>query len=562
MTSHIDRRSFLGLGGTALLAAGSAADLQAAAPADRELLERLKAFCAAERHAMRVPGVTVCVANATGTHLELVDGVADLATGEAARQDQLFQIGSITKSMAALTLFRLAEMGRLNLDAPLANYLEGLPLPEGTPIRISHVLNHSSGMPGAAPAFPRGEQRLWRGFEPGTRFSYSNGAYALLNMVIERVTGEPLDEAIKHLVFEPLGMHTATARIDSSERGRYAQGHAPMSPNRPYLNGSPLVPAAWVDFVGAAGSVAATAADMGRYVSWIAKAAAGNPTPLLRAASAERFFAPTIAAPAHGADTHQANGLFVDVNNGKTTSIHHTGGMLGFSSALHVDPLTQVGAFASANLAAGGYRPQRIAKYAAELFAARERKDKYPDPPAIPDATAISDADRYVGVYRSDQGSSLRLLARSNRLLLEIDGREIALHSTASKDIFNVPHARFAEYPVGFVRAGDKIAHAFHGRTLYAAAGQKAPHSPHDWSALEGAYLCENPWRGTVRVLARGDGLWLNGYVPLLPTGSNLFREGVAEWSPEIARFDGFVNGRCQRLTRSGTDYFRVPVNV
>lgn len=562
MTSSIDRRSFLRMGGAALLAASASPRLEAAPPADRELLERLQAFCAAERAAMRVPGITVCVANARGMHLELVDGVADLATGEPTRPDHLFQIGSITKSMASLTLFRLAETGQVDLDAPLADYLEDLPLPQGTPIRLSHVLNHSSGMPGAAPMFPRGEPRLWRGFEPGSRFSYSNGAYALLNLVIERATGSPLDEAIKRLVFEPLGMRTATARIDASERGRYAQGHAPMSPDRPYVHGSPLVPAAWVDFVGAAGSVAATASDMARYVSWIAKAAAGDPAPLLRPASAERFFAPTIATPAHGANTYQASGLFVDVTNDETTAIHHTGGMLGFSSAFHVDPLARVGAFASANLAAGGYRPRRIATYAVELLAARERKDKYPDPPTIPDPMAIPNADQYAGTYRGDQGETLRLAARNNRLLLAIQGREIALQATPNKDIFIVPLERFCEYPLGFVRTGAKIAYAFHGRTLYAAAGQKAPRTSRDWTALEGAYLCENPWRGTVRILGRGDGLWLNGHVPLIPLGNNVFREGLAEWSPEIARFDGFVNGRCQRLTRSGTDFFRVSANV
>lgn len=190
-----------------------------------------------------------------------------------------FEIGSISKTMTATLLADLIGQGRAALDDPLVDYLPpGTTVPEfdGQPIRLRHLVNHSSGLPalparltaaGVDPSDPYArldEAQLLASLAevrlvaaPGSAFEYSNFASMLLSYAVARRAGSDLESLLRERLFAPLGMDGAyIAR--RPEGVRAAVGHTP--------NGEPTP--AWnfaVDLAGV-GGVRATLEDMVRYL--------------------------------------------------------------------------------------------------------------------------------------------------------------------------------------------------------------------------------------------------------------------------------------------------------
>lgn len=523
---------------------------------DNDVVNRLTDRVRAERRRYRIPGMIVSVADRRGTVATLHDGHDDLDGRHPVHSKQRFQIGSITKSMAALIAFQLAEEGALDLDQPVSRYLAGQPLPRQA-ITARQLLQHTAAIANGAPLAPRSEGGLWTAYSPGTRFNYSNTGYALIGSILESCSGLSFSELVERRIFGPLGMKNSTAQIESRDRDSYAAGFASATPNYPASSLTALAPGPWVDFTGAAGSVASTADDMGRYLTALLRMAAGERTPLLSKSRATEFLRPAIATPERGQHVAYANGLFVEQTAGSST-IHHTGGMLAYSSALYIDRIAGVGGFASANLSLGGYRPSAIAKYGCEVLAASTKRAALPEIPSLPDPTVVPDAAQYEGEYRAENGQAIRIVSAGDGLALAIGARRIRLEAGPTANLFAVPDRAFAIYPLGFGLVDGAVVYAFHGQQFFVRAGHRFDRKHGGWGELTGAYLCENPWRGTVRIVSRPDGLFRDGHVPLVPIEGQLFREGADAMSPERARFDAFVNRRSTRLSRSGVDYVRV----
>ena len=176
-------------------------------------------------------------------------GVANFHTGERLRADSKVHIGSVTKTLVALGLLRLATQGRVDLDASIASLLPHLPLENPwhsrSPVTLRHLLDHTSGLddlrfwqiftahaPARAPlkdAFARPPGLLRVRAEPGMHFSYSNMGYTLAAMVIEARTGQSYESWLDREMLSPLGMSDSTFEF-VSQRGpdadaRLAWGH-------------------------------------------------------------------------------------------------------------------------------------------------------------------------------------------------------------------------------------------------------------------------------------------------------------------------------------------------
>lgn len=170
-------------------------------------------------------------------------GHRDVEAGIPMSLDTRFQIASMTKPVVATAAMILVEEGRLDLDAPVSDYLPSFANlrvavfdeagePTGTaplepPLLVRHVMSFSSGM---GPGFEAGtlpdrwrEEGTYTGegplarrveriprlpfFEtPGTRWRYG-AAYDVLARLVEVASGEPLDRFLERRIFEPLGMH-------------------------------------------------------------------------------------------------------------------------------------------------------------------------------------------------------------------------------------------------------------------------------------------------------------------------------------------------------------------
>lgn len=205
-----------------------------------------------------------------------------VSAGEPVTRDTLFQLASLSKWVTALGVLKLAADGKLDLDAPVSRYLTRWQLPEsefGTEgVTARRLLSHMAGLtdglgylgfePGtpvqtieaslteAADATPGADGRTLVGIEPGKTWSYSGGGYALLELLIEEISGEPFGVYMKRAVFDPLGMSHSTFDLAEAEK----MGLAPCFDEAG-------APSAYHEFAApAAASLQASAADLVRFI--------------------------------------------------------------------------------------------------------------------------------------------------------------------------------------------------------------------------------------------------------------------------------------------------------
>jgi len=506
--------------------------------------------------------MTFCLADREGFSAVINAGWSDVDKRIPVGPDQLFQIGSISKSFAAICVLRAAAAGRLSLDDAIATHLPGIPLPRET-ITIRQLLTHASGLPDDAPFFPRGgDERLWTGYRPGAQFSYSNTGYALLGALLERIHGKAYAQIVRTEALVPLGMTGAKGSIRSSDQALYAGGYWPFLEDRPFAQGGRLGPAYFTDFTESSGCVAATATEMTRYVRYLIGAGAGQGGPLLSDADARLFTTPVIDAAEFGPKARYAFGLATVPVNGRTL-LHHTGGMMAFSSSLHIDPEAGVGAFASTNCRIGGYRPRDVTAYACELMLAARTGAAAPAAPPIKHDDRIEKAADYAGRFETTSGEAIVLRAEGDKLLATYDGQDVGVRSQG-EDVLLVLHPRFERLLLTVNREGGKVVSAWWGGELFGrdAGHRTAPPAPPALAAMAGYYVDNDPWAGSVHVIARADGLYVDGVDLLVALPDGSYRVGKDPAGCERVRFEALLDGRPQRLVVSGVDHLRMADDI
>lgn len=519
-------------------------------------IEELRRYVELHLEEFGLPGMTVGLADREGFAAVITAGWANVDRAEPVRPEHLFQIGSISKSMTSLCAYRLADAGKLDLDATVQSLMPELPLPS-TPFTVAQLLNHSTGLPDDAPFFPRGgDGRLWLGFAPGSQMSYSNTGYGIVGMILEKIERRPFPEIVARLVFEPLGMAGARGQLEAIDRPEFVTGYRPYFSDRPFPRRGRLDQAPWVDFAEASGSVGASAPMMNHYVRYLIDVGSGKGAPLFSDALAKRYSTPQIDAPIFGPQARYASGLAVVPVDGRPL-LHHTGGMVAFSSSIHVDAPEGVGSFASTNVMIGDYRPRMVTAYACMLMrAARTGKPANAAPAVVP-AEVVEKAADYAGVYRSAAGETLELRASGDRLTAVFQGGEAPMQA-AGGDQFLILHRKYSLHPLGAEREGGKVVRLWWGDTAFASDASKLPPpTPKELHALAGRYDNDSPWLGAFRVVTHGNKLWLDGGGPLEPQPGGYYSFPGSQ--TERVWFDAMVDGEAQRLNFSGTDFVRKP---
>ena len=567
---HLTRRSWLGAAAatgavassTAFAAAGAVPSVFSVKQAARHdysaALEALQTYASRELKTIGLPGMTLCVVDADGFVALATFGWADVDRRIPVSTADLFQIGSISKAFAALTIFRLSEAGKIDLDAPLAKYLPDAMLPE-TSITVSQVLNHTAGLADSAPIFPRvAGGRLWCGFKPGTSFSYSNTGYELLGHLIERVAGKPHPDAIREAVLTPLGMTATKGIITDRDRAQYAMGYIPFYQDRPPLTQAPMTIGPWTDLDSAAGSIASTAEQMAHYLQFLLTLGNGKGTPVLSDRAAQRFIKPVTDAPVFGPKARYGNGIGTVLIDGKPC-LHHTGGMITFTSSFHVDPVAGVACFASVNGSLGDYRPRKTTAFAVQLMRAVRAKAHLPAAPDPIGKLAVRKPSECAGRLVSDTGDTLEFKLQGGQLVLESGGVTGRVQQS-DKDSLMTDHPQWAPHIFSYVRESGKITALWWGEKLLGRnAKVPQPGVPDRLHALAGTYLNRDPWVGGAVVLAQGNRLILEGGGELTETKDGYWKLTDPPQSPERFAFDAPLNGRAFRLNQSGSDMLRSP---
>jgi CubicO group peptidase (beta-lactamase class C family) len=170
----------------------------------------------AEQH---IPALQVAVVVHGRVVMSEAYGVADIEQKIAANRRTLFPINSATKSFTGVAIMQLVEAGKVDLDAPISRYLDGLPEKWRT-IRIRQLLAHTSGLPdivdekgligGASDAEAWAKvQTLPMDGETGGAFAYNQTNYVLLGRLIEKVSGRPFEQFLTERQFTPASLPDA-----------------------------------------------------------------------------------------------------------------------------------------------------------------------------------------------------------------------------------------------------------------------------------------------------------------------------------------------------------------
>ena len=548
----LSRRAFSG--GALGLALAGPLSTRALGQARTDLSPAVSAIRAyGEQHRLyfNLPGLTLGLTSPDGFSTVLDFGFANPDSKRPIASDTLFQIGSITKSMVGALIHFYAAQGRFSLSSRLRDLLPTVPLPAASPMTVQQVLDHTSGLADSPPMFL--ESGLWAGFMPGTHWSYSNTGYAILGKLAEHVGGKPLDQLLEDQLFAPLRMARTRGAIVGADRPDFAQGYEAADQNIPFARGLALAPAPWVDVTDGAGCVASSADDMTRWLRALADLAQGRALLGLSPLQARNFAAHAVPSDTPGMT--YGNGLMHVLSEGRPY-LHHTGGMLSFSSSFHVDVESGIGAFASSTISAfADYRPRLLTLYAVEAL--RAAVAGKPIAPPLSLDVPVRNAAAYVGRYLGAKGAFE--VRSGNPLMLIADGQSVDLQPWGG-DVFRTTHPAFSQFSLKFERAHDAITGASWGPATYlrqgSAAPASAPSNP-ELARLAGRYINDNPWFGTMVIVERAGRLWIGTETPMTRIGANLWRAGDQNWSPERISFANVIDGRPQTMIFSGEKFAR-----
>ncbi len=230
----------LGLTGCATVGPGSAhpeiVRLDGTTIAPATLTERIRELT----RAADVQGLTVTIFNDAETVYSRAFGFANLPAGQPLRTDTELYGASLSKAVFSVLVMKLVEQGVIDLDTPLQEYLdEPLWKNQGEAwhedlgdlrddqryqrITARMSLSHTTGLPNWRWFEP--DQKLRIHFEPGERFSYSGEGMTFLQIVLEKLTGKPLEQLMQEQIFGPYVMETSSYTWQTRFERDYAVGH-------------------------------------------------------------------------------------------------------------------------------------------------------------------------------------------------------------------------------------------------------------------------------------------------------------------------------------------------
>ncbi len=205
------------------------------------------------------PGVAILVSR-NGVPLHMAGyGLGDIKTGRAITPDSLFDLASVSKHLTGVAILTLVEKGKLKLDQPVAQYLEDFNVPiKGRPVTVNDLLHHVSGLAdytsddweGSDEEFASltNERHLkWLNGTrprraPGVKYEYNNSEYALLALIVERLSGRSFAQYAQEHLFAPAGM-TRTFILDGTATlpAEAVKGYATNAKGKVKRSSSPTV---------------------------------------------------------------------------------------------------------------------------------------------------------------------------------------------------------------------------------------------------------------------------------------------------------------------------------
>ena len=385
------------------------------------------------------PGASIAVIDQFDVAWARGVGKSTIGGSHTVLQDTPFQAGSISKPVFALAVMKLAEGGRLDLDADVNDYLKSwkVPASDGWQPRLTlrQLLSHTAGTtvhgfagyPAVGPLPtplqilqglpPANNQPIIVDLLPGTLFRYSGGGTTIAQQVVVDVTGMSFSHLMRELVLTPLGMRNSSFEQPPSAvlQGRAATAHTWNAVQTP--GGYRIYPEM------AAAGLWTTAADLATLGADLLRTLRGDASRLglSRDAIAE-MLRPQLRNQKAGQDFVGLGWFCAGKDEG--FRFGHAGINEGFTAEIRLFPAVGQGAVVMVNSNQGWHLRN-------ELLDAVCREYQWPVMESSPISVPMTAEIAYEGLYQSEDGVSVRITRDSESLLFQYNQqRPISLFPT------------------------------------------------------------------------------------------------------------------------------------
>jgi CubicO group peptidase (beta-lactamase class C family) len=300
-------------------------------------------------------------------------GMADREEGRAVDDETIFHWGSITKTLTAVAVMQLRDRGRIDLADPVVDHVPELkavhnPFGPMEAITLRHLLSHTGGF--QAPTWPWDGGAEWQpfeptrweqlvamlpymqiGFEPGSRFGYSNPAFIYLAEVIERVTGDDFEVYVEKNILRPLEMRSSYYDVTPYHLLHHRSNNYTAKDGELHANG--------LDFdtgiTSPNGGFNAPVADLVRWIEFLLGHGPGvrswpaAPDGVLARSTVAEMWRPIAAlSEKPGEEEWMGLSFFLPRRDGRSY-VGHTGTQNAFAALLYLDPENDAGVVAVFN---------------------------------------------------------------------------------------------------------------------------------------------------------------------------------------------------------------------
>jgi len=350
----------------------------------RQVAERLERIIQHEMAAKGLPAFSISLVDDQDIVWAKGFGKADPDANIPATAETVFRIGSVSKLFTDIGIMQLVEIGEMDLDVPVTNYLPHFrpKNPYDKPITLRQLMSHRSGLirePPVGNYFDTTEPSLAETiasvnptelvYEPETKTKYSNAGIAVVGLVLEETQREAFPKYLKQAVLAPVGMTNSSFAPEEAVTSKLAKAYMWT------MDGQTFAAPTFELGMAPCGCMYSTVIDLSLFLSTLFNGGQGLQGRMLRPETLEKMWTPQYAQP--GAKQGYGIGFGIDELE-RQRRIGHGGAIYGFATQLYGLPDAKLGVAAVATMDAVNTVVGRIASHALELMLAV--KDSKPLP--------------------------------------------------------------------------------------------------------------------------------------------------------------------------------------
>lgn len=361
-----------------LLAATATGAQEQIGPEDQvaELASRLSAFIGHEMRDKQIPALSIALVKGDRIVWSQGFGTARTKDAAAATAETVYRVGSVTKMFTAIATMQLVERGELDLDAPVSDYLpEFAPHnPFDKPVTLRQLMSHRSGLVReppvghyldfSAPSLAETVASLndtTLVYEPESETKYSNAGPTVVGLLLERHSGQPYPQYVKHAVLEPMGLVDAALEPNESTNACLAEAFMWSYDEREF-------PAPPLQLgTGPAGNLYASVNDLGQFMLTVFNKGRGKNGRVLKPETLETMLSRQFS------DEKQTFGIGFGVREERGEDLYgHGGAIYGFSTQVRFNLQERIGVAVASNVDVTNTVTGRVARAALALLEGEE----------------------------------------------------------------------------------------------------------------------------------------------------------------------------------------------